>query len=98
MVRRGFLVLLLALLASAPWAGADQGWSYGLWNDLMSPYCPGLTLGACGSGAACTCSSLSIHFSASAIQGEFRGGRMNARAAPSHGLSRIAGRQALSRA
>ncbi len=41
------------LLVSAP-AAADreEGWSYELWNELMSPFCPGRTLADCPSGQA----------------------------------------------
>jgi len=41
------------LLLGAPPAGAEEeGWSYQLWNELMSPYCPGRTLADCPSGQA----------------------------------------------
>jgi cytochrome c-type biogenesis protein CcmH len=55
--RRRRALLLLAgacLLAAAPAAGADEpsGWSYELWNELMSPFCPGRTLADCPSDRA----------------------------------------------
>ncbi|MEN8181573.1 MAG: cytochrome c-type biogenesis protein CcmH [Myxococcota bacterium] len=43
------LFLALALCASPAGAEAEEGWSYGLWSDLMSPYCPGRTLADCPS-------------------------------------------------
>jgi cytochrome c-type biogenesis protein CcmH/NrfF len=52
--RRVCLVGLLALVLAAP-VGAESGepgWSYDLWNDLMSPYCPGRTLAECPSTQA----------------------------------------------
>jgi cytochrome c-type biogenesis protein CcmH/NrfF len=58
----GALVLAGGLLAAgaapaaqpgAPAVGRDaQGWSYGLWNELMSPFCPGRTLADCPSEQA----------------------------------------------
>jgi cytochrome c-type biogenesis protein CcmH/NrfF len=55
--RRGILAALtvagLLLGASAPLASAaDDPWSFELWNELMSPYCPGRTLSDCPSGKA----------------------------------------------
>lgn len=47
-------VLLLGLSFSAPGAQAQgsQGWSYKLWHELMSPFCPGRTLADCPSEQA----------------------------------------------
>lgn len=53
--RRTALSLLLAvglLAASLPAAAEEEDWSYELWNELMSPYCPGRTLADCPSGQA----------------------------------------------
>lgn len=49
------LVPLVALLAGPALAVDEpEGWSYQLWNELMSPYCPGRSLAACPSGQADT--------------------------------------------
>jgi cytochrome c-type biogenesis protein CcmH len=51
----GLALALLALAASAPAEApspAPGGWSYALWNELMSPFCPGRTLADCPSGQA----------------------------------------------
>jgi cytochrome c-type biogenesis protein CcmH/NrfF len=50
----GPLVLALWLLAAsaAPAAPEEPGWSYQLWNELMSPFCPGRTLADCPSEQA----------------------------------------------
>jgi len=50
----GALVLSAWLLAAsaAPGAQDDPGWSYQLWNELMSPFCPGRTLADCPSEQA----------------------------------------------
>lgn len=46
-------VLLLALLAIPLLAAAEpEGWAYELWNELMSPFCPGRTLADCPSDRA----------------------------------------------
>ncbi len=45
-------VLLLAARPASAEASAARGWSYGLWNELMSPYCPGRTLADCPSQQA----------------------------------------------
>jgi len=54
-----FAALLLPglLLAAAPGDARAQdaqaeGWSYEMWNELMSPYCPGRTLADCPSEPA----------------------------------------------
>ncbi len=51
-----FAVLSLALSVAAhaadPVPDVPEGWSYELWNELMSPYCPGRTLSECPSGQA----------------------------------------------
>jgi cytochrome c-type biogenesis protein CcmH/NrfF len=60
--RRAALALLAVLalaggLAAGPATGsaaeaAEPGWGYGLWNELMSPFCPGRTLADCPSEQA----------------------------------------------
>jgi cytochrome c-type biogenesis protein CcmH/NrfF len=50
--RLAALGLALALLALSAAARAEAGWSYELWNELMSPFCPGRTLSDCPSGEA----------------------------------------------
>jgi cytochrome c-type biogenesis protein CcmH len=60
--RRPALALLVALaigglVAAGParvgaQQAADPGWGYGLWNELMSPFCPGRTLADCPSEQA----------------------------------------------
>ncbi len=49
-----FLLLVVALpaLAAEQTAGSEPDWAYQLPYDLMSPFCPGLTLAACSSGQA----------------------------------------------
>lgn len=45
--------LLVALALAAPAAAAeDAPWRYDVYNELMSPYCPGRTLNDCPSGQA----------------------------------------------
>ncbi len=61
MVRRSIRALGLALALCA-YAGASleraaasgdvEGWGYELWNELMSPFCPGRTLASCTSTEA----------------------------------------------
>ena len=46
--------LVLSFAAPAPGASDPEGWSYQLWNELMSPYCPGRSLAACPSSQADT--------------------------------------------
>jgi cytochrome c-type biogenesis protein CcmH/NrfF len=50
----GSLVLAGWLLAAsaAPAAQDEPGWGYQLWNELMSPFCPGRTLADCPSEQA----------------------------------------------
>lgn len=43
------LAIGLALVAPAP---AEEPWSYQLWREIMSPFCPGRTLADCPSGQA----------------------------------------------
>lgn len=56
--RRGGAVVALALLfglafVAAPAASAEEeGWSYEMWSELMSPFCPGRSLSDCPSGQA----------------------------------------------
>lgn len=48
-------LVLLAIATAAPAdesPGAPRGWSYELWSELMSPFCPGRTLADCPSGDA----------------------------------------------
>ena len=57
MPHRALIHVLLAVLLCLPTLAADAraeeaGWSYGMWNDLMSPYCPGRTLADCPSEKA----------------------------------------------
>ena len=49
--RQRFVVVLLAsIVLGAPALAADPpGWSYQLAHDIMSPYCPGLSLSDCPS-------------------------------------------------
>ena len=48
--RRIAAALLVSLLAVGPALAADPpGWSYQLAHDIMSPYCPGLSLSDCPS-------------------------------------------------
>ncbi len=59
MVRRrgaGLLALAAALVlaGSAPAAQEPEGWSYSLWREIMSPFCPGRTLSDCPSPQADT--------------------------------------------
>ena len=57
-IRRAVPALLvpLALLCASPGLAVQEpeGWSYELWNELMSPYCPGRTLAECPSPQAQT--------------------------------------------
>jgi cytochrome c-type biogenesis protein CcmH/NrfF len=50
-VAGGLLVALPASVAAAA-DPAEPGWSYGLWNELMSPFCPGRSLADCPSEQA----------------------------------------------
>ncbi len=57
MPHRALIHVLLAVLLCLPTLAADvraeeAGWSYEMWNDLMSPYCPGRTLADCPSEKA----------------------------------------------
>jgi hypothetical protein len=57
MSRRSLILVLLvsSLCLFALPAGAQteaEGWSYEMWNDLMSPFCPGRTLADCPSDKA----------------------------------------------
>ena len=45
-------LLLLAVLACAAPAVADEKWAYDLAHELMSPYCPGRALAECPSPQA----------------------------------------------
>jgi cytochrome c-type biogenesis protein CcmH/NrfF len=54
MPHRVLIPVLLGALLCVPMLAADArgeeaGWSYEMWNDLMSPYCPGRTLADCPS-------------------------------------------------
>jgi cytochrome c-type biogenesis protein CcmH len=51
---RRFLAVALVLAPLAAFAAEPpaQGWSYDLWDHLMSPYCPGRTLLDCTSPQA----------------------------------------------
>jgi cytochrome c-type biogenesis protein CcmH len=59
-LRRGALCALLGLClaaafaASAPADETPKGWAYELPRELMSPFCPGLTLADCSSSQAAT--------------------------------------------
>ena len=44
-------LLCVPMLASEA-RGEEAGWSYEMWNDLMSPFCPGRTLADCPSDKA----------------------------------------------
>jgi cytochrome c-type biogenesis protein CcmH/NrfF len=51
------LLLALALLPGVAAAAEDaaespEGWAYDLSNELLSPFCPGVTLAECSSGQA----------------------------------------------
>jgi cytochrome c-type biogenesis protein CcmH/NrfF len=48
-VSRVLILFLLTLLAAAPPALAEEGWSADMVDELMSPYCPGRTLRSCPS-------------------------------------------------
>lgn len=49
----GWLGMVLLTLVVAPaWAEDESAWGYGLWHELMSPYCPGRALADCPSPAA----------------------------------------------
>lgn len=56
MLVRSLLAVLLAFALVAPAALAEdvepEGWAYGYFNEVMSPFCPGRTLSACTSGQA----------------------------------------------
>ena len=61
MLRRGALCALLGLClaaaVAAPAAASDEatkGWAYELPRELMSPFCPGITLADCSSSQAAT--------------------------------------------
>jgi cytochrome c-type biogenesis protein CcmH/NrfF len=45
-------IVILCLAGPASAQGEKEGWGYGLWNELMSPFCPGRTLADCPSGKA----------------------------------------------
>lgn len=45
-------MLALAIPASAETPEQPEGWAYGLWQDLMSPFCPGRSLADCPSPQA----------------------------------------------
>ena len=55
-VRSGFAIAAIAwALAAQPVSAADEAaesWHYGVWNSLMSPYCPGRSLLDCTSSQA----------------------------------------------
>jgi cytochrome c-type biogenesis protein CcmH len=48
------LALLSLLLCAAPALAAaePEGWAYDVWNELMSPFCPGRSLADCPSSQA----------------------------------------------
>ena len=48
----GLLLVALGQGGDVRAADAEEGWSYDLWNELMSPYCPGRTLAECPSQSA----------------------------------------------
>ncbi|MCH2171577.1 cytochrome c-type biogenesis protein CcmH [Myxococcota bacterium] len=49
----GWLLLLaVGVSGSAASAEPSEGWSYALWQEMMSPFCPGRTLADCTSGHA----------------------------------------------
>lgn len=48
----GLALVLLALAAPAPAEEPSRGYSYELFGELMSPFCPGRTLADCPSGDA----------------------------------------------
>ncbi len=48
----GALALATAPAVAETQASSAEGYTYELWNGLMSPYCPGRTLIDCPSGAA----------------------------------------------
>ena len=57
MSRRALIPVLLGVLLCIPTLapearGEEAGWSYEMWNDLMSPFCPGRTLADCPSDKA----------------------------------------------
>jgi cytochrome c-type biogenesis protein CcmH len=45
-------LLALAIPASAESPEQPEGWAYGLWHDVMSPFCPGRSLADCPSPQA----------------------------------------------
>ena len=52
-MRTTALASLAILLALAGPAGAEEeSWSYQVWNEMMSPFCPGRTLADCPSSQA----------------------------------------------
>jgi cytochrome c-type biogenesis protein CcmH/NrfF len=50
--RPGIAGLLAACLLALGASTGEAGWSYELWNELMSPFCPGRTLADCPSEQA----------------------------------------------
>ncbi len=53
LLARAALVLFLVWFCAGPaQATESESWAYGLWGELMSPYCPGRTLADCPSGQA----------------------------------------------
>lgn len=55
------LALGLALVAAAPASAEEEGWSYDLANELMSPYCPGRALSECPSPQAAELRAWIVH-------------------------------------
>lgn len=51
-IASGALLALPLVLGLPQTAGAEEGWSYDLSHELMSPYCPGRTLADCPSDQA----------------------------------------------
>jgi cytochrome c-type biogenesis protein CcmH len=47
-----FGALLCAATPATEARAEEAGWSYEMWNDLMSPFCPGRTLADCPSDKA----------------------------------------------
>ena len=52
LVVAGGLAAATPAIAAAAEEAAEPGWAYGLWNELMSPFCPGRTLADCPSEQA----------------------------------------------
>jgi cytochrome c-type biogenesis protein CcmH len=57
MPHRALIPILLGVLLCVPVLATEAGgeeadWSYEMWNDLMSPFCPGRTLADCPSDKA----------------------------------------------